>query len=745
MSNLTQFFGAVPSTASTATPITGTAVQALTAGDGVYLTQAGSFAKQGRASFVGPAVDTSDSQSPYTDNSGHGKYVGRGNYRSGEWLSTGHFLQLGRQVNNGTGNNYYGFRTYTMNSDRTLVEAAWISSAGAVSQFYQQHGMEARELFSDATYTYVGVGVFWRNSSSYGLVRPHILKIVNATGAMIQMRGQDQNAYYSADICNIAYQGGGGGIFYADGVVVHAYGYNASTNGYNNRFRVEAGVYNPATHTGNLITTFTQTYIGSQPADNYTPIDFLEHDAASRTFISFETLDADVDSRTVTKHVFAADATCTTTTISSAFALANITALPAVSGSSYGNAGSRIFKISAGVYAMCVQASATTYCIQKFTYDGNTTLAQSGNLVTLTLPAGLEFQYPMQTGGTHRTHQKLVNNDPTRLIIQTATGTTSASANNLKRMWVGEINLVAGTLVWAKSSYGLEPGGAFPYNTNVIVGPENTYVLSNNAGGTEGHDYQIYGNGYFTVDTISKEIVGVALADAAANATNASIALFDGIQSTTALPTGTYVQKNGQYYLQDIEGSVLGEVEIKSTGALVHGGLNASYNTSMPNQLGISTSMNSTINNWNGPNGSTTGTTGWSTYKGSGGNVWSDARFNIYIYPHRYSAVCPVSATTNLVSIAGRGRLLDRFAFCNGHSNSYTAGWELWIDGVRWYYQNARAMTQGTAGYYSVINFEYMTGVPYLDFKESMVFKCVEPSTATNITNYCFFRLGRRG
>ena len=699
MSNLTQFFGAVPSTASTATPITGTAVQALTAGDGVYLTQAGSFAKQGRASFVGPAVDTSDSQSPYTDNSGHGKYVGRGNYRSGEWLSTGHFLQLGRQVNNGTGNNYYGFRTYTMNSDRTLVEAAWISSAGAVSQFYQQHGMEARELFSDATYTYVGVGVFWRNGNNYGLVRPHILKITNATGAMIQMRGGDQNAYYSADICNIAYQGGGGGIFYADGVVVHAYGYNASTNGYNNRFRVEAGVYNPATHTGNLITTFTQTYIGSQPADNYTPIDFLEHDAASRTFISFETLDADVDSRTVTKHVFAADATCTTTTISSAFALANITALPAVSGSSYGNAGSRIFKISAGVYAMCVQASATTYCIQKFTYDGNTTLAQSGNLVTLTLPAGLEFQYPMQTGGTHRTHQKLVNNDPTRLIIQTATGTTSATANNLKRMWVGEINLVAGTLTWAKSSYGLEPGGAFPYNTNVIVGPENTYVLSNNAGGNEGHDYQIYGNGYFTVDTISKEIVGVSLADAAAGATNASVALFDGLQSTTALPAGTYVQKNGQYYLQDIEGSSLGTPVRKLQR------LRRRYSDSTISEYLEVTSQSNWYNS-----------TSFSANRG----------YNI-----RLETASIPTGGASVVSQSGAGTFRDSIYFSNAHvsGNSYSMQVQLIIDGqIVW-----DRPAHNVAGYnnYNAID------VYGVEFKTGWEFKVISTATATPIRFAC--------
>jgi hypothetical protein len=147
---------------------------------------------------------------------------------------------------------------------------------------------------------------------------------------------------------------------------------------------------------------------------------------------------------------------------------------------------------------------------------------------------------------------------------------------------------------------------------------------------------------------------------------------------------------------------------------------------------------------WLGSNNDQRGNTGFSTYKGSGGSVWNDQRFDHNIFPQRFSAACASSATTTIVSISGKGRLLHRMVYANGHNTTYTSGWELWIDGVKWYEQIARGMSQGTAGYYSSLHFEFLTGLPYLDFDSSMEFKCVSPTT-NNVTNYCFFRLATRG
>ena len=333
----------------------------------------------------------------------------------------------------------------------------------------------------------------------------------------------------------------------------------------------------------------------------------------------------------------------------------------------------------------------------------------------------------------------VVAGDEGNLIIEHSAASTSKS----DRENVYSIDLVAGKLKVAISTFGFGDGGVHLVGGCFIVGKSSSLVFPD---GTDydSFKYEKYEAGFFTHTNQTKEVIGIALADATSGATDASIALLDGLKSTTALPPGTFVENNGQYYLLDVP-TTLGDPEIKVLKQPVYAGEYAYFNTAAsPSVLGPATAMQSTGHSWLGAGNDQRGNTGFSTYKGSGGAVWSDTRFNQQIFPQRFSAYCTVNQTTNIVSITGKGRLLHRMAFANGHSNAYTSSWELWIDGVQWFKQNSMAMSQGTAGYYSSLHFEYLTGLPYLDFESSMEFKCVTPTTAS-VTNYCFFRLATRG
>lgn len=739
MSNLTQFFGAVPSTASTATPIVGTTMQDLTAGDGVRLADNGEFVKSSKAAMVkGQYTVNSSTDRSSVANDGlnmqsdatHGQYVPYSNNPRGIVLSDGTYIQLFfRYYQNANAANDYCFRSFVMSNDEDhMTFKHLITRPTPITNFYYDQGCIFKEIYKDADFIHVAADVIWAKNNNYHYIHQHIIKMNRSTKVMTVVKAPNEHRAQRGSQ-SMGHTGGGGSVgILANGVLVNSWDEVTGANYYKGRLTIISTLYNTANP---QTPSITGAYNGAYPDWNHSNTDLLLHDHDTRTFISFEAPVYANNSKLVKKHVFAADGSVTTTTVSTAFTLSNFT-------NAQTNLLFRVVNVSAGIYAAIFAESANVWSFQKFSWDGNTTLTQVGNRIDMTLPTGLNIQDAGSSSMWYHHHAYTVAGKESDLIIQHSHGTTAATND---RMNVYSINCLTGTLNFARTTAGL--GDVGKHSGGLMIGNTRSLAIIDHDDYND-FNYQKYESAFFKANTLSKEIVGVAITNADAGSTTASIALFDGLQSTTALPAGTYVQKNGQYYLQDIEGSVLGEVEIKSTGAVSNGGDNTGYLATQPNQLGIATSMGSTANYWNGPAGNTAGTTGWGTYKGTGGTVWADARFNYYIFPHRYTAVCPANVTTDLVSISGRGRLLDRFVFANGHSNSYTAGWELWIDGVRWYYQNTRSMTQGTAGYYSVINFEYMTGVPYLDFKDSMVFKCVSPTT-TNVTNYCFFRLGKRG
>ena len=740
MSNLTQFFVSIPSTADTATPITGTTMQALTAGDGVKLGDNGQFAKTGKSGMKKGiyAVDATVDRSGVAndglnlgDNSNYMRYSPWENLPRGIVLSDDTYIQLFVSHYNNSGSNYFGFRSFvTTNSESHMhFKDAKLHRAAATSNAYYHYGCQMREMFKDDNYIYVSALIYWKQTNNYDYGRHCTIKMNRATKVMeVHTKQNDQLVQYSEMSRGLTGGGGSSGI-YANGVVVTAVQEGNATSDLTGRLAISSHVYNTASPS-NL--TEVGTYDGGYYDYNYGVSDLLLHDETSRTFLSFEAPLNSNNSKLVKKHVFAANGAITTTTVAAAFTLSNFS--NAITQKYF-----RVVKVSAGVYAAIFAETNNVWSIQKFTWDGNTTLTQTGSRIDLTLPTGLTIESAGATSLWYYNTAYHIAGDEGNLIIDysAANGTKNANQN------VSSIDLVAGTLNFSVSTFGFGDSGGHLHGGCFIAGKNVTIVLRDGDDYDEFH-YEKYNSGFFTHTNQTKEVIGIALADAVQGATDASIALLDGLKSTTALPAGTFIEKNGQYYLLDVP-TTLGDPEIKVVKQPVYAGLYGTYNDGNSVSVhGPTTTMIGTGVSWIGSNNDQRGNTGFSTYKGSGGAVWNDQRFDHNIFPQRFSAACASSATTTIVSISGKGRLLHRMVYANGHNTTYTSGWELWIDGVKWYEQVARGMNQGTAGYYTGLHFEFLTGLPYLDFDSSMEFKCVSPTT-NNVTNYCFFRLATRG
>lgn len=714
MSNLTQFFGAVPSTASTATPITGTTIEPLTAGDGVRLTDNNDFVKTARTAmkkgyfsqtYNQDLSSVADNGLTLTTPSSYGRYVPFTTHGSGGFVcSDGTYIQIFYQNYNTS--SQIGWRSFTTDSDKDcLTFKAWVT--GGIQSQTNNFSCEYREVYSDADFIHIAAAVQSRSSGSYYQNELYMLKMTKSTKVLSAVRSSTVNtAQYST--FNNGYVNGSGTVgTLANGVLVNALQGGNAANDTTGCLAFSARVFSTAAP---ALPTAASTYLGAFADYGHAVSDCILHDHDTRTFITFEAPVNANNSKLVKKHVFDASGNITTTTVDTAFALSNFTDADS-------NKYCRIFKVSTGVFAALMPETDTTFSIQKFTWDGNTTLTQTGNKIVLTLPTGLTISNPHSSAYNNIHNTRMIDNDPAKVYIQYGSaGASLLSTNNLYG-----INLVTGTLNFAVTNYGLG-GSGHTQGSAIAMGPTATVVFDGPSSfGTFG--YRKIDTAYFEHERQTKEIIGVALADAVTGSTNASVALFDGLQSTTALPNGTYVQKNGQYYLMDVPNTTLGAASplvFRKTAPF--NGIHANYNTEP-----------------------TISAQGYGhTHAGANSVVTNQAVAQYYSRNSKYSASCTANQTTTIIKIEGSGAVSNPI-WWNGHTTTYNTGWQMWVDGVLFFEKLQANETGGSQGYYGTLDLQKALPADYsgvLYFDNSFEFKCVTP-TLTKV-NFVSFNLHSR-
>ena len=410
---------------------------------------------------------------------------------------------------------------------------------------------------------------------------------------------------------------------------------------------------------------------GSYADYNDAVSDCIMHDHDTRTFITFEAPVALNDSKLVRKHVIAANGAITTTTVDAAFTLSNFTAAST-------NRYCRIYKVSTGVFAALFPETTTTFSIQKFTWDGNTTLTQTGDKIVLTLPSGLAIQSGGIVDYNYYHMSKMVNGtDPSKVYISHS---ASQASLNTKQNLYG-IDLVAGTLTFAISTFGLVTAGKHIPGNHIAMGDVKTVGMAGTSYNT--FDYKKFDTAYFTHSVQTKDVVGVVLADATANQADASVAMYSGVTSTSTLPATNYVTKNGQSYVLDVPNSILPSERLNKT----------------PSKL-----------KWISRRTDNTALSAYQQNTYIGADWYSSASFN-QTTPYNIRNQTAAGGTgTSIINVAGSGMFKSSVYFGHryGTSSSITSRFGLYIDEVLVWDSGQNAAHYGSHYYNAILQ---LTGV----------------------------------
>ena len=247
MSNLTDFFGATGKPTASAT---GTTLEALTAGDGIKITDTGDFVKSAKSAFVNDTV--SYPTTVLDDDGGQFRYTSHDNAKPSNFYTSsgiiiGWFYQ-NKEQNSSTANGW-GFRTYTDDGSYTQNNTMRSSDMNG-SYMYYNVGCKFWELENDGTFTYVAGLTGWKspqNNRSYAKL--NVLKIQNSTGNIVSTSvGSELNTIQNT------YEMGVGGssingldcYMTASGHIALAYGFSSSANAYNVNNYVNCYTYDKA-------------------------------------------------------------------------------------------------------------------------------------------------------------------------------------------------------------------------------------------------------------------------------------------------------------------------------------------------------------------------------------------------------------------------------------------------------------------------------------------------------------------
>ena len=646
MSNLTQFFGIQSTGGTVASSVTGKAAEALTAGDGLRLNEHGDFIKTpknnlrqdpfeqdygtSKATFAGNELDLNAS-------SAYGRYTPSSEFGSGFIASDGTYIQMFYKEQNNSSTNYFGFRSFDMQTyDQPSIWFKNFVSAGSISNFYDMQGAEYREIYKDSNYIHIAVTVFWRSNNNYYKNQAYTLRLTRSSKVLAAFASNGSDGSQTSSYNNAHINGSGSPGILANGVLVRSF-QTATSSGQDTTggVRLNSIVYDHNAPSSGFSSANNYSGATADYADAVHSLLLYDHD--TRTFLTFEAPVALNDSKVVKKHVIAANGAITTTTVDSAFVLSNWAEAKF-------NRLSQIYQISSSIYAAVYPESMTTISIQKFTYDGNTTLTQSGAKIVLTMPSGIQLHGQNNNYFNPYYVSRLADNDPKQLYLQMSNnGTSPQPLYNII-----SIDLVAGTLNFARPTYGLSSGKT-TRGGNIYIGAGKALVGQSTS--YQDFGYQRYELPFFTSDLRTKDVVAVALADATSGQTDATAALYSGVTSAATLPSTHYVTKNGQSYVLDIANSELpserlnkAESKLKWIGRRSDNPAYSILKANINNGNDWYSNSYSVSNLWNIRNQTAAGGTGTTILKVSGAGMFKSDMY----FGNRYNANNYISSRLGL-------------------------------------------------------------------------------------------------
>jgi hypothetical protein len=255
------------------------------------------------------------------------------------------------------------------------------------------------------------------------------------------------------------------------------------------------------------------------------------------------------------------------------------------------------------------------------------------------------------------------------------------------------LNLVNGTFTSANDLTNLSSESVTPKMAQMHFGKGGGLHIQEKSSDYEKWAGTLVQGPYFAYDKATKDYVGVAMADAAEGATDASVRLFEAIVSTTSLPAASYVQKGEGFYLLDVENNGLNPVAAGAEKLL-----------RLPES-----SLNHSSCRFNDNHSAD-----W-FYQES----YSDRQKS-----HPLTVTCPTSQTTTLLSVSGKGKVDGDISW--GHrynsNSSMNATFKIFVDGVEVFSK------YGTySGYYYRSSLPASTAA-HLTFEKKIEFKIVNPS-----------------
>ena len=693
MSNLTDFFGA---TGKPTAAVTGTTLEALTAGDGIKITETGEFVKSVKSAFVN---DTVSYDSTVSDNDGvQFRYTSHdqskpSNFYTSSGVIIGWFWQAIEQNNNNT--NGWGFRTYT--DDGSYTQNNTMRSTNMYSDYmYYNVGCKFWELENDGTFTYVAALTGWKNSSnSRSYAKLNVLKIQNSTGNIVStsVGGQlntTQNTY--------AMGVGGASIngldcyLTASGHIALAYSFASGANNESTNNYVQCYTYDKSAPPAALPDSGSAN-IHSYDGDTGRPIFyFVPLDLSAQTFLLFVWRgNSTISGYKVYQVTVSASGAVSKTTASDNLAFPSIVT---ASGNTNGNNKSVVVRVADGVYGY-ITSDNSNYLMQKFTYDG-TDFTASGSIITF---AG-DYDARPHTNLNHDVGCNYhIGMDKFKLYY--SNGSTSVENH------VVTLNLVNGTLTSADDLTSLSSNSVTPKMSQMYFGKGGGLHIQEESANHEKWAGTLVQGPYFAYEKATKDYVGVAMADAAEGATDASVRLFEAIVSTTSLPSASYVQKGEGFYLLNVENNGLNPVAASAAKLL-----------RMPES-----SLNHSSCTFNQNNNAD-----WFHQEG-----YSDRQKS-----HRPQITCPNYQTTTLLSVSGKGKVDGDISW--GHrynsTSSMSGTFKIFVDGVEVFSKG------GTYYGYNYISRLAASSTAHLTFEKKIEFKVVSPSVqqtwqmATNIVSY---------
>ena len=553
------------------TTVTGTTLSGQTEGEAVFLSADGSFTTKDAADMKGTATaGGGGGSSAWQSDSNHGQLIGYNyspTYRGGpiyEFLTNGQFVGLffGPSPSpTGSAANYMMLRTATKSGttithNHTVKSSSYGSIGGNNTiAHYGYHNAQIREIENDGTYTwFLVIGGYLTYSPAYRRAQAHIARSTNSSGALQWWHWGTTNGGQKNGWSPLGYNGGGGKFVTGTGstndyvqYLHHDFGNNTSSANHYITCRTAAFDKDSLQSDNATLTNAGTTITVVSPDNNNQDLGFISSSSADTTLAIIND-DGTNNGPIAYKLVTASNGTTTATSLG-AIPIGNFTTAANVQYMKHA-------QISTGVFCIIglKQDNSNIIEMQKYTYDGNNTVAASGSLITITCPT--TFTYPtmahfLKYGGSESKF------GAARWIYWYGDDQQGITVKGTE-CFALEFNLNTGTLI-RSYNIGLTGTNTNSDQTNPLTG-EITFTDAGLAymGGRGSYEFftdQIHDLGSFLQTDKTEKAVGVALNTKTSLATDASVGLFAGKDSSDDLPSTAFVKKNDEFYTLKTGGS----------------------------------------------------------------------------------------------------------------------------------------------------------------------------------------------